>query len=220
MGHSRRFDRSSASTAVFEHDDSDERPVLDSRFDHERIHKAVREILFAVGENPDREGLVDTPERVARMYAEMFQGLHRDPGVHLERTFTQETYDEMVVVRDIEFASLCEHHLLPFTGRAHVAYVPRGRVVGLSKIPRVVESLAHRPQLQERLTQQIAELLMARLDANGVAVVLEASHSCMTIRGVKKPGSTFVTSAMLGLFRDRHATRAEFLSLIRNNVDA
>lgn len=186
-----------------------------SGVDQARIRAAVREILKAVGENPDREGLIDTPDRVARMYAEMFQGLHQDPSLHLSKTFTQETYDEMVVVRDIEFASMCEHHLLPFTGVAHVAYIPQGRVVGLSKIPRVVETLARRPQLQERLTQQIAELLMDRLDAKGVAVVVEASHSCMTIRGVRKPGSSFVTSAMVGLFRDRHATRAEFLSLIR-----
>jgi GTP cyclohydrolase I len=187
-----------------------------SPIDQERVRRAVREILIAVGEDPDREGLVETPDRVARMYAEMFQGLHQEPGDHLSKTFTQETYDEMVVVRDIEFASMCEHHLLPFTGRVHVAYIPRGRVVGLSKIPRVVETLARRPQLQERLTQQIAELLMDRLDAKGVAVVVDGSHSCMTIRGVRKPGSSFVTSAMVGLFRDRHATRAEFLALVRD----
>jgi GTP cyclohydrolase I len=186
-----------------------------SDVDHRRIRDAVREILIAVGEDPDREGLLETPDRVARMYAEMLQGLHQDPGAHLTKRFTQETYDEMVLVRDIEFASLCEHHLLPFTGHAHVAYIPRGQVVGLSKIPRVVETLARRPQLQERLTQQIAGLLMSELEAQGVGVVVEATHSCMTIRGVRKPGSTFVTSAMLGLFRDRHATRAEFLSLIR-----
>jgi GTP cyclohydrolase I len=187
--------------------------------DHARIRRAVREILIAVGEDPDREGLLETPDRVARMYAEMFAGLHEEPGRHLAKTFTEETYDEMVVVRDIDFASMCEHHLLPFTGRAHVAYIPRGRVVGLSKIPRVVESLARRPQLQERLTQQIASLLMARLDAKGVGVVVEGSHSCMTIRGVRKPGSSMVTSAMLGLFRERQATRAEFLSLIRRSQD-
>jgi GTP cyclohydrolase I len=181
--------------------------------DLERIRKAVREILSAVGEDPDREGLVETPDRVARMYQEVFRGLHQDPRVHLVKRFTQE-YDEMVVVRDIEFASFCEHHLLPFTGRAHVAYLPRGQVVGLSKIPRVIDVLSRRPQLQERLTQQVAELLMTELGARGVGVVMEASHSCMTIRGVQKPGSTFVTSAMLGAFRDRHATRAEFLGLI------
>jgi GTP cyclohydrolase I len=180
-----------------------------------RIRAAVREILQSVGEDPDREGLRGTPDRVARMYAEMCSGLHQDPAHHLERTFTQETYDEMVVVRDIDFSSLCEHHLLPFTGKAHVAYIPRGRVVGLSKIPRVVETLARRPQLQERLTQQIAELLMGELEAKGVGVVIEGSHSCMTIRGVRKPGSTMVTSTMLGLFRDRPATRSEFLALIR-----
>ena len=186
-----------------------------SSVDLPRIERAVREILLAVGEDPTREGLLETPGRVARMYAEMFQGLHQEPGSHLNKTFEQETYDEMVVLRDIEFASMCEHHLLPFTGRVHVAYIPKGRVVGLSKMPRVIESLARRPQLQERLTQQIAEMLMARLDAKGVGVVVEATHSCMTIRGVRKPGSTFVTSAMLGSFRERHATRAEFLSLIK-----
>lgn len=197
-------------------DIDDDRPPSPAKspVDHERIRRAVREILIAVGEDPDREGLVETPDRVARMYAEVFQGLHQEPGFYLEKTFTQ-TYDEMVVVRDIGFASFCEHHLLPFTGKAHVAYIPKGQVVGLSKIPRVVDALARRPQLQERLTQELAELLMEKLDARGVAVVMEASHSCMTLRGVRKPGSTFVTSAMLGLFRDRHATRAEFLALIR-----
>ena len=183
-------------------------------FDTDRIERAVREILLACGEDPDREGLAETPDRVARMYAEMFAGLHQDAGAPLSKTFAQ-IYDEMVVVRDIEFASVCEHHLLPFTGRIHVAYLPKGRVVGLSKIPRVVDALAKRPQLQERLTQDLAELLMDRLDAKGAGVVVEASHSCMTIRGVRKPGSTLVTSAMLGVFRDRHATRDEFLALIR-----
>ena len=186
----------------------------ESDFDNSRIERAVREILLAVGEDPDREGLAETPGRVARMYAEMFAGLHQDAGAPLAKTFAQ-TYDEMVVVRDIEFASVCEHHLLPFTGRVHVGYMPKGRVVGLSKIPRVVDALARRPQLQERLTQDLAELLMDRLDAKGTGVVVEASHSCMTIRGVRKPGSTLVTSAMLGVFRDRHATRDEFLALIR-----
>ena len=181
--------------------------------DEPRIRRAVREILAAVGEDPDREGLRETPDRVARMYAEVFSGLQEDPRVHLAKRFTQE-YDEMVAVRDIPFASFCEHHLLPFTGVAHVAYVPKGQVVGLSKIPRVIDSLAHRPQLQERLTQEVASLLMGELNAKGVGVVIEASHSCMTIRGVKKTGGTMVTSAMLGIFRDRPATRAEFLSLI------
>lgn len=181
--------------------------------DEPRIRRAVREILAAVGEDPDREGLRETPDRVARMYAEVFSGLQEDPRVHLAKRFTQE-YDEMVAVRDIPFASFCEHHLLPFTGVAHVAYVPKGQVVGLSKIPRVIDSLAHRPQLQERLTQEVASLLMDELNAKGVGVVIEASHSCMTIRGVKKTGGTMVTSTMLGIFRDRPATRAEFLSLI------
>ena len=184
-----------------------------SAVDEPRIRRAVREILAAVGEDPDREGLRETPDRVARMYAEVFSGLQEDPRVHLAKRFTQE-YDEMVAVRDIPFASFCEHHLLPFTGVAHVAYVPKGQVVGLSKIPRVIDSLAHRPQLQERLTQEVASLLMGELNAKGVGVVIEASHSCMTIRGVKKTGGTMVTSAMLGIFRDRPATRAEFLSLI------
>jgi GTP cyclohydrolase I len=187
-----------------------------SGVDLERIRHAVREILLAVGEDPDRDGLLETPDRVARMYAEMFAGLHVDPGLPLAKTFSEETYDEMVVVRDIEFASMCEHHLLPFTGRAHVAYIPpEGRVVGLSKVARVVELLSRRPQVQERLTQQIAQLLMDRLDARGVGVVIEGSHSCMTIRGIRKPGSSMVTSAMLGLFRERAATRAEFLALVQ-----
>jgi GTP cyclohydrolase I len=194
--------------------DIDDDPLPPAPVDQGRIRHAVREILLAVGEDPDREGLRETPDRVARMYAEMFAGLHQDPATHLRTTFTQ-TYDEMVVVRDIEFASFCEHHLLPFTGKAHVAYLPEGQVVGLSKIPRVVDTVSRRPQLQERLTQEIAQLLMAELRAKGVAVVVEASHSCMTMRGVRKPGSTFVTSAMLGHFRDRHATREEFLALIR-----
>lgn len=200
-------------------DDSEDRvPQPTPVVDQARIRRAVREILLAVGEDPDREGLLETPDRVARMYTEVFAGLHQDPAKHLQKSFTQ-VYDEMEVIRDIEFASFCEHHLLPFTGKAHVAYIPKGQVVGLSKIPRVIETMARRPQLQERLTQDVAELLMQELDAKGVAVVIEASHSCMTIRGVRKPGASFVTSAMLGLFRDRHATRAEFLSLIRNGRD-
>jgi GTP cyclohydrolase IA len=188
-------------------------PDGDGPIDRERICRAVREILLAVGEDPDREGLRETPDRVARMYAEVFRGLHQEPAAHLVKKFTQE-YDEMVAVKNIEFSSFCEHHLLPFTGKVHVAYLPRGRVVGLSKIPRVVDALARRPQLQERLTQELAGLLMKELDARGVAVVIEATHSCMTVRGVRKPGSTMVTSAMLGAFREKHATRAEFLALI------
>lgn len=184
-----------------------------SSVDQDRIRRAVREILLAVGEDPDREGLVETPDRVARMYAEVFQGLHQDAGVHLKKLFTQE-YDEMVTLRDLRFESFCEHHLLPFTGVAHVAYLPKGKVVGLSKIPRVIDVLAKRPQVQERLTVEIAELLMKKLDARGVAVVLEATHSCMTIRGVRKAEGLCITSAMLGAFRDQHATRAEVLALI------
>ncbi|WP_205678680.1 GTP cyclohydrolase I FolE [Aquisphaera insulae] len=181
--------------------------------DLDRIRRAIREILLAVGEDPDREGLRETPDRVARMYAEVFQGLHQDPVVHLKKLFTQK-YDEMVLIRDIRMVSFCEHHLLPVIGKAHVAYIPNGRVVGLSKIPRVIDVLAKRPQLQERLTEEVADLLMRELDARGVAVVIEASHSCMTIRGVNKPDSSFVTSAVRGAFKDRLATRTEVMSLI------
>ena len=181
--------------------------------DQGRIRRAVREILLAVGEDPDREGLRETPDRVARMYAEVFRGLHLDPRHHLQKLFTQK-YDEMVVVKDIQFASFCEHHLLPFTGRAHVAYLPNGRVVGLSKIPRVVDVLSRRPQVQERLTEDLADLLTGELKARGVAVVIEASHSCMTVRGVLKPGSSCITSALRGAFRDKPATRAEVLSYL------
>jgi GTP cyclohydrolase I len=181
--------------------------------DQERIRRAVREVLLAVGEDPDREGLRETPARVARMYAEVFQGLHQDPRVHLRKLFTQD-YDEMVTLPNIRFESFCEHHLLPFVGQAHVAYLPKGRIVGLSKIPRVIDTLARRPQVQERLTTEVAELLMKELDARGVGVVMEAEHTCMTLRGVRKAHSLCVTSAMLGAFRDQPATRAEFLSLI------
>ncbi len=181
--------------------------------DLDRIRRAVREILLAVGEDPDREGLQETPDRVARMYAEVFAGLHQDPRIHLKKHFTQK-YDEMVLIKDIQFESFCEHHLLPFSGKAHVAYLPNGKVIGLSKIPRVIDVLARRPQMQERLTEDVADLLMKELDAKGVAVVIEASHSCMTVRGVHKPESTFVTSAMRGGFRERLATRTEVMSLI------
>jgi GTP cyclohydrolase I len=181
--------------------------------DHARIERAVREILAAVGEDPDREGLLETPARVARMYAEMFSGLHDDPKVHLRKAFT-EKYDEIVLVRDIAFNSVCEHHLLPFMGHAHIGYLPDGRVLGLSKLARLVEAISHRPQVQERMTEQIADLLVHDLGAKGVAVVVEASHTCMTIRGVRKPGSVCVTSAMKGLFRSNISSRAEVLSLI------
>jgi GTP cyclohydrolase I len=187
--------------------------VTPTGMDLDRIRRAVREILLAVGEDPDRDGLRETPDRVARMYAEVFQGLQQDPRVHLKKLFPQK-YDEMVLIKDIRFVSFCEHHLLPIVGQAHVAYIPKGRVVGLSKIPRVLDVLSRRPQMQERLTEELAELLTHELDAKGVAVVVEATHSCMTIRGVNKPDSTFVTSAMRGAFKDRLATRTEVMSLI------
>ncbi|CAN5477788.1 GTP cyclohydrolase I FolE [soil metagenome] len=184
------------------------------RVDLPRIRAAVREILLAVGEDPDREGLVETPDRVARMYAEVFSGLHRDPREHLQKKFTQK-YDEMVIERDIRFESMCEHHLLPFYGWAHVAYLPNGKIVGLSKIARVVEVLARKPQVQERMTEDLADLFMSELDPRGVGVILEASHSCMTIRGIRKPDSICVTSAMRGAFRDNSSTRAEMMALVR-----
>jgi GTP cyclohydrolase I len=184
-----------------------------ARVDLDRIRRAVREILLAVGEDPEREGLKQTPDRVARMYAEVFSGLHQDPRSHLQTLFTQK-YDELVLNKDIRFESFCEHHLLPFIGKAHVAYIPNGKVIGLSKIARVIDVLARRPQMQERLTEEVADLLMRQLDAKGVAVVIEASHTCMTIRGVHKPDSTFVTSAMRGVCKERLATRSEVLALI------
>jgi GTP cyclohydrolase I len=184
--------------------------------DRKRIERAVREILLAVGEDPDREGLRETPSRVARMYGELLGGLHRDPSSHLKKCFT-EKYDEMVVVRDISFASLCEHHMLPFIGTAHIGYLPNGRIVGLSKLARVVEDVSRRPQVQERMTEEIADLLMRELDARGVAVVIEAMHTCMTIRGVRKEESVCITSAMRGKFKDNQSTRAEVLALIGGN---
>jgi GTP cyclohydrolase IA len=185
----------------------------DSNVDLPRIERAVREILAAVGEDPNREGLRETPSRVARMYAELFCGLHDEPKKHLRKFFT-EKYDEMVLVRDISFNSMCEHHLLPFTGVAHIGYIPNGKVVGLSKLARVVESVSHRPQVQERMTEEIANLLIDELDVKGVAVVIEATHSCMTIRGVRKPGSICVTSAMKGMFRSNLSSRSEVMNLI------
>jgi len=183
--------------------------------DKAKIERAVRMILEAVGENPDREGLQETPRRVADFYEEVFDGLHRDPAERLSAIFNED-HEEMVIVRDISFQSMCEHHLLPFYGKAHVAYIPRaGRVVGLSKLARVVEDFSRRPQLQERLTTQIADLLMEKLDPHGVLVVVEAEHMCMTMRGVRKPGSTTVTSAVRGVFQTDNATRAEAMALIR-----
>ena len=187
--------------------------VPSSGVDLPRIEKAVREILIAIGENPDREGLARTPNRVARLYVELMAGLRIDPREHLKTVF-HERYQEVVLLRDIEFNSLCEHHLLPFTGKAHVAYLPDGKVVGLSKLARLVEGYARRPQVQERLTTQIADALMDELNPIGAAVVIEAVHTCMTIRGVKKHGSTMVTSELRGIFKENPASRAEILSLM------
>ena len=179
-----------------------------------RIEAAVREILEAIGEDPQREALVATPSRVARMYAELFAGLTVDPSEYLRVGF-DEGHQEMVILRDVPFYSICEHHLLPFHGRVHLGYIPAGRVVGLSKLARVVEAYAKRPQLQERLTSQIADCIMDCLRPSGVAVVVLAEHLCMTMRGVKKPGSFVVTSATRGTFRGRVATRSEFLALVQ-----
>jgi len=187
--------------------------VTEKRVDEDRIAKAVREILIAVGEDPEREGLKKTPARVAKMYAEMFSGLRSDPREHV-RTFFTESYDELVVLRDISFYSMCEHHLLPFEGKAHIGYLPAGRVIGVSKLARVVEGFARRPQVQERLTTQVADLLMKELNAKGVAVVMEAVHTCMTCRGVKKPGSVMVTSAVRGECCNNASTRLEVFSLL------
>lgn len=189
-------------------------PLPQYQIDSERIKRAVREIIEAVGEDPDREGLIDTPRRIADSYREIFSGLSVDPKEYLAVGF-EEGHEEMVIIRDIPFYSLCEHHFLPFHGVAHVGYIPEGRVVGISKLARVVEAFAKRPQLQERLTTQIAECIGEALAPDGVAVVIEAEHTCMTMRGVKKPGSQVVTSAMRGRFRRREVTRAEFLSLVR-----
>ena len=181
--------------------------------DHARIEAAVREILSAVGEDPDREGLRETPARIARMFADLSAGLRRDPGEVLRKTFTQK-YDEMVLVKDIRFASLCEHHLLPFFGKAHIAYLPKGKIVGLSKLPRLVDTVARRPQVQERITEEVADLLVEELNPRGAAVILEATHTCMTVRGVRKADSVCTTSAMRGVFRDNPSSRSELMALI------
>ena len=196
--------------------DHDRPPVAPpGRVDLPRIEAAVREILEAIGEDPCRDGLLDTPGRVARMYAEVFAGLHEDPDSHLVVSF-EANHDEMVMVRDIPFTSLCEHHLVAFQGRAHVAYIPNedGRITGLSKVARVVEGYARRPQVQERLTTQVADAIERALQPRGVLVVVEAEHLCMSMRGVRKPGSTTVTSAVRGLFRSNPATRAEAMAFI------
>lgn len=184
------------------------------QMDLPRLEKAVREILLAIGEDPTREGLAETPRRVAQMYAEVFAGLHRDPR-DVIKTFHEADHDEMVMVGDIPFYSMCEHHLVPFFGHAHVVYIPKGgRILGLSKIARVVDLLARRPQLQERMTSQIADILMDAVEPHGLAVVIEAEHLCMTMRGIKKPGSRTVTSALRGNCRSDARTRAEALALI------
>ncbi len=184
--------------------------------DRKRVEAAVRELLIAIGEDPERDGLQRTPERIAEMYDEIFCGLHDDPARHLSVTFEAE-HDEMIMVRDIPLASFCEHHLVPFIGRAHVAYIPGddGRITGLSKLARLVDGFARRPQVQERLTTQIADALQSALQPSGVFVLIEAEHLCMSMRGVRKPGSLTVTSAVRGLFKTNTATRAEAMSLIR-----
>jgi GTP cyclohydrolase I len=187
-----------------------------NKVDGEKIQIAVRMILEAIGEDPEREGLKETPQRVARMYAEIFSGLHVDPGVHLQTCFYEEEHEEMVLIKDISIDSMCEHHLLPFFGKAHVAYIPnQNKITGLSKLVRVVDTLARRPQLQERLTMQIANTIMSVLHPKGVVVVVEAEHLCMSIRGIKKPGAMTVTSAVRGIFRTDHKTRDEAFSLIK-----
>ena len=184
-------------------------------FDGPTVEDAVRTLIRAVGEDPEREGLADSPLRIASMYRELFDGLYQDPVEVLSVGF-EEGHDELVILRDVPFYSMCEHHFMPFHGKAHVGYLPNGRIVGLSKIARAVEIFARRPQVQERLTSQIAECIEQVLDAQGVGVVIEAEHLCMTARGVRKPGSTMVTSAMRGCFRSDTNTRQEFLGLIRS----
>ncbi|MHB1126428.1 MAG: GTP cyclohydrolase I FolE [Bacillota bacterium] len=184
--------------------------------DEQKIEQGIRMILEAIGEDPSREGLVNTPARVARMYKEIFCGINEDPRVHLQAIFTED-HEEMVLVKEIPLYSMCEHHLLPFYGKAHVAYIPKkGKITGLSKLARAVEAFAKRPQLQERLTSQIADSIMEALQPRGVIVVVEAEHMCMTMRGVKKPGSMTLTSAVRGIFKTNEATRAEAFSLIKN----
>ena len=195
------------------------KPLIDGvhapEIDQERIAAAVREILFAIGEDPDRDGLLDTPNRVARMYAEVCAGLHQEPSEHLATMFEAD-HDEMVMVRDIPMYSLCEHHLIPFIGKAHVAYIPNrsGNVIGLSKVARLVDGFAKRPQVQERLTRQVADALEEHLQPRGVLVVMEAEHLCMSMRGVRKAGSSTVTSSVTGIFRANVATRAEAMRFL------
>jgi len=187
-------------------------------FDADQISDAVRQILKGIGENPDRDGLLRTPERVADMFGELFSGIGRDPVDEINVVF-ELGHDEMIMVRDIPLASLCEHHLVPFIGKAHVAYIPndKGQITGLSKLARVVDVVSRRPQVQERLTTQIADAIETALDPRGVLVVVEAEHLCMTMRGVRKPGSQTVTSAVRGIFRDNEATRSEAMGFIHHN---
>jgi GTP cyclohydrolase I len=185
-----------------------------SQIDTGRIEKAVKEIIEALGEDPLREGLADTPERVARFYEEVFEGIHSDPGEVIDAFFGDEHYQEIVMVREIPFYSMCEHHFVPFHGQAHVAYLPKGRVTGLSKLARLVEGFARRPQMQERLTAQVADCLEDRLEPLGVLVVVEAEHLCMSMRGVRKPGARTVTSAVRGIMETNPATRSEAMSLL------
>ena len=186
--------------------------------DFDRIENAVRELLGAIGEDPKRDGLLDTPARVARMYGEICSGLREEPADHLEKTFQVE-HDEIIVVRDISFYSICEHHLIPFFGKAHVAYLPEkdGRITGLSKLARLVDGFARRPQVQERLTGEIADAIDQKLSPRGAAVVLEAEHLCMSMRGIRKPGARTVTSSMRGIFRSNSASREEALNLIQRS---
>ena len=185
-----------------------------TQIDTGRIEKAVREIIEALGEDPLREGLAETPERVARFYEEVFAGIHDEPGDVIDAFFGEEHYQEIVMVREIPFYSMCEHHFVPFHGQAHVAYMPQGRVTGLSKLARLVDGFARRPQMQERLTAQVADCLDARLEPLGVLVVIEAEHLCMSMRGVKKPGARTVTSAVRGVMETNPATRSEAMSLL------
>ncbi|MCF6095032.1 GTP cyclohydrolase I FolE [Microaerobacter geothermalis] len=185
------------------------------RVDHQKIQDAIKMILEAIGEDPNREGLIDTPARVARMYEEVFEGLHIDPREYFSVIFSED-HEEIVLVKDIPFFSMCEHHLVPFFGKAHVGYIPKeGRVIGLSKLARAVEAVAKRPQLQERMTSQVADAIVQTLDPHGVVIVVEAEHMCMTMRGVRKPGAKTVTSAVRGVFEKDPAARAEVFSLIK-----
>jgi len=189
-----------------------------STVDKDKIKRAIRDILEAIGEDPDREGLVDTPKRIANMYEEIFDGIGQDEGKHLEIFFEEDDHEELVLVKDIPFYSTCEHHLVPFFGKAHVGYIPRnGKLTGLSKLARVVETVARRPQLQERLTSSIADAMVEKLDPAGVIVVVEAEHMCMTMRGIKKPGSKTLTSAVRGIFKTDARSRSEAMTLISFN---